>query len=58
MQQMIVNVIVAAAFLFLARWLFKSFASRRGAEAQTCNGCGTCESAGKDAPPAVVRTDV
>ncbi len=45
MEQIIVNLIVAAAFLFLARWLYKSFASNRGAnEAPSCGSCPQCTS--------------
>lgn len=42
MEQIIVNVIVAAAFLFLARWLFKNFASRRVENESSCGSCPQC----------------
>ncbi len=38
MQQMIVDIVVAAAILFLASWLFRSFVAKR----QTKESCGSC----------------
>lgn len=59
MEQIIVNVIVAAAFLFLARWLFKNFASKRAENAPACGACPQCsthaDAVHPEAAPVVVK---
>lgn len=47
MQDIIVNVIVAAAVLFLLGWVFRNFISKKTRE-PSCGSCPHC--ATKDAP--------
>lgn len=49
MELIIVNIIVAAALLFLARWLYRNFVSKRSDDAPTCGSCPQCAAE----PPAV-----
>ena len=51
MQQILVNLIALAAFLFLARMVYRSFMTSRRSKQAACNGCGTCEAAKSKALP-------
>lgn len=48
MQQIIVDLVVVAAVLFLARGIYRSITSSRRAKTPACGGCGTCEAARND----------
>ena len=52
MEQIIVDIIVAGAVLFLVRWLYRSFVSKRHEDAPACGSCSQCaaEPRGVDAP--------
>jgi hypothetical protein len=41
MQQIVVDLIVAAAALFLARWMFRNFVAKRP-EQPACGNCPQC----------------
>ena len=47
MEQVIVNVIVAAAFLFLAHWLYRNIFPKRAEQASA--SCGSCPQCAADA---------
>lgn len=49
MQQIIADILVAGAVLFLARWLFRSFVAKRNNQP----ACGNCPQCAGDATPAV-----
>lgn len=42
MEDLIIYLIVAGAFLYLARWLFKNFVHSKPAET-SCSSCDSCE---------------
>ena len=50
MQQIIVDIVVAGAVLFLARWVFRNFISKRR-ETPACGNCPQCATAEKPAAP-------
>ncbi len=58
MEQIIVNVIVAAAFLFLARWLFRNFFPKRAENAPACGSCAQCASENTHGTAAAVTVPV
>ncbi len=62
MQQIIVDVIVAAAFLFVAHWLFRNFVPKRAQQASaSCGSCPQCaasEAVPVDGTPAPVTVRV
>jgi hypothetical protein len=58
MQQIIVDLVVAAAILFLLSWLIRSFVSKRQ-EKPACGSCPQCATAGKPVPrtePSVIHS--
>ena len=56
LQQIIVDLAVLAAALFLARGMYRSVISSRRAKAPTCSGCGSCEAAKTGAPASTQRS--
>ncbi len=56
MQTVLVDLIAAGAFLFIARGFYRSFAVKRREKAQACGGCGTCEAARKDSEAVATKS--
>ncbi len=50
-QQIIVNLAVVAAAVFLARGIYRSLSAARRNKTPTCAGCNTCEAAKKEPTP-------
>jgi hypothetical protein len=48
MQQIVVDLIVVTAALFLARMIYRNFVVARREKSAGCPGCGSCEEAKKN----------